>query len=138
MVELIVVLGIASVLLSITFTALNKAANQRSAQSARDAYVWMGRRARAAAIQRGTPVRFTIFGSGRAIVAQANNSRVIDQLDFRKEFGITATLPSDSVAVLYDPRGMADTGTPRTVQFARGATSSKAKVQILGQVEAVQ
>lgn len=138
MVELVVVLGIASVLLSITFGALNKVANQRSAMSARDSYIWMARRARAAAIQRGTPVRLTIFGTGRAIVAQANNSRVLDQILFTKEFGTTVSLATDSVAVLYDPRGIANTGTPKTVQFARGNISARARVQILGQVEAVQ
>ena len=137
MVELVVVLGIATVMLSISFGALNKVAGQRSAQSARDGYIWMARRARAAAIQRGTPVRFTIYGSGRAVVAQANNSRVLDQLYFNKEFGTTVSLGADSVAVLYDPRGLANAGTTRTVQFARGSISATAKVQILGQVEAV-
>lgn len=137
MVELVVVLGIATVLLGITFSSLNTVANQRSSQSARDAYVWMGRRARAAAIQRGTPVRFTIFPTGRAVVSQANNGRVLDQLYFAKEFGITVTLSTDSLAVLYDPRGLANNAAPATVQFSRANKSSSARVQILGQVEAV-
>ncbi len=136
MVELVVVLGIATVLLSITFSALNQVASQRSAQSARDAYVWMARRARAAAIQRGTPVRFTISSVGRATVAVVNSGRILDQIYFKKEFGTTVTLASDSVAVRYDPRGLAKLSTPATVQFSRGSTSAAAKVQLLGQVEA--
>ncbi len=143
LVEAVVVMMIAAVLLSYGFQALSKASADRASTGARDTFVWLGRRARALAVQRGTTVRLSMKPSAsRAKVLMGTT--VVDQVYFQQQFGTNVTLSSgDSLVICYTPRGIAQTTTPCstlsspiTVTFQQGARSASAVVQALGQVEA--
>lgn len=145
-VELLAVLLIAATLMGYGVQALNRAASQRATTSARDTYVWLARRARALAVQRGANVRLTIRpASQRAKLMQG--STLLDQVYFDQQFKTTVSLSSgDSLAVCYTPRGIAVLSTvvgcvgqmanPVTVTFQQGTYSAAAVMQVLGQVEA--
>ncbi len=145
LIEVVVVLMIAAVLLTASFQALTKASADRAATGARDTYVWLARRARAQAVQRGTQVKVSIRGStARARVVMG--STVVDQVYFGQQFGASVTLSSgDSLVICYTPRGVASgvcsypsgsTLPVTTVTFQQGTRSASAVVQALGQVEA--
>ncbi len=143
LIEIVVVLMIAALLLSYGVQALNKASADRAATGARDTFVWLARRARALAVQRGTNVTLTIKpATTRAKVLMAGT--IVDQVYFAQQFGATPTLSTgDSLAICYTPRGIAQTTTPCsdltspvTVTFQQGPRSASAVVQALGQVEA--
>ena len=144
--ELLTVLMIAAVLMTFGAMGLNKAAAQRGAGSARDSYVWLARRGRALAIQRGTNVTVRLRSSTKQAKLMLGTT-LVDQIAFDPQFQASVTLSSgDSVVICYTPRGIVSatcsfpvsgsTMTPMTVTFRRGVVSAVAVVQALGQVEA--
>ncbi len=144
--ELIAVLMIAATLMTFGAQAFNKAAGQRATTSARDTYVWLARRARALAVQRGTNVRLTLLPATQQ-AKLALGSTLLDQVYFNQQFKTTVSLSSgDSLALCYTPRGVAVLGTgtgcvgqlstPVTVTFQQGQISATAVMQVLGQAEA--
>ena len=145
LIELVFVLVIAGVLLGMMFGNFKQAAAQRSATSARDTYIWMTRRARATAIQRGTNVQVRLAPDlARAVVAAGTGTdSIMDVRYFQADFGSATTAPSgDSIMICYNPRGFATpcgpTTLPTTVTFTVQGKSAIATVQALGQVEATQ
>lgn len=139
LIEVVVALSIASVLMSITFTALSKVSTARNASSARDAYVWMSRRARASAIQLGTKVNVVLVpGTATASVVRASNSAVLDGIDIGQEFGVTISGLTSTLTITYDPRGIGSPSATPTITFTQGSSTAQARVQGLGQVEVLQ
>ncbi len=147
LIEMFTAMVLIAVLSSIAFGKFNKSSANRSAVGARDAYVWLGRRARALAIQRGTVVRMTLNPTteqARLWLGQTGVKPVLGSgISFRNDFKVNvATSSGDSIVVCYSPRGFALTGTcttsglPKTATFSRAGQFAVATVQPLGQVEA--
>lgn len=147
MIEMFMVIVLVAVLSAVAFGKYHKGASARAASGARDTFVWLGRRARALAVQKGQIVRLTINPTttrARLWLGQSGTSAVTDgSVTFSKEYNVAVTSnATDSVIVCYSPRGFAlgsgcSTGNlPRTVTFTAGTSSSTATVQALGMVEA--
>ncbi len=144
-VEAIIVMMIAAVLLTYGGMALKRASADRATVGARDSYVWLARRARALAVQRGTNVTVSLKpATSRALVVMGTT--IVDRIYFNQQFGAKVTTSSgDSLVICYTPRGVASgvcsypTGSTlpvTTVTFQQGLRSASAVVQALGQVEA--
>ncbi len=145
-IELVVVLMIAATMLGLGVTSLTRASAERGAISARDTYVWLARRGRTLAVQRGTNVKLSLrVSSQRARLLLGTT--VLDQVYFYDQYAAKPLLSSgnDSLVICYTPRGVASgscsvpsgsTVPVTTVTFARGGRTASALVQALGQVEA--
>ncbi len=145
-IELVVVLMIAATLLGFGVTSLNRASAERGAIGARDTYVWLGRRGRTLAVQRGTNVLLSLKVSTQRAKLLLGPT-VLDQVYFYDQYAAKPTLSSglDSLVICYTPRGVASGGCSipsgstvpiTTVTFTRGGRTASAMVQALGQVEA--
>ncbi len=145
-IELVVVLMIAAVLLSYGLLSLNRASADRGAAGARDTYVWLARRSRALAVQRGTDVKLSLKVSTQRAKLLLGTTTV-DQVYFYDQYAAKPSLSSgnDSLVICYTPRGIASgscsipsgsTVPVTTVTFTRGGRTASAVVQALGQVEA--
>lgn len=144
-VELIfVVLLIAMLTGMVISPALSRAQARLEVQNARDAYIMLAARARAAAMNSGEVVRLEIVpATNHAWVAKASGDtiesiRYADGGDFRVR---VETSSGDTVRVCYTSRGFAmpipgctTNPLPSTITFSRGSYEARAEVRGLGQV----
>jgi hypothetical protein len=117
--------------------------------NARDAFVWMGARAKAMAVERGTSYLLEVNPtterawivlrrtSGAALAADT-----IQKIDFSNEFRATiSTVANTTITVCYNTRAYAwscAAGSPSAntdVTFATGDKTAVARVKVLGQIE---
>lgn len=142
-VELLTVTVFIAILAAISVLGFRRAESNRRVTGARNTFVWMTRRARSQAVQRGTRVDFRLDPSTRqgTITARyAAGDTLLDRVDFGFEF--KATIPSgDSVRICYGPRGFAQSGCGTTsmtnsIRFINGTDTATAEVRPLGQVNA--
>lgn len=144
LIELLIVIVVTGIMISIGSARLTQYLAQQGARNARDEFVYMAARARAAAIERSRVVRLSIDPvTARAFVV-TNRSGAGDTLEIRHydgEFRAEVTTPTGTaVTVCYSPRGYAieacnvgvDQGAE--VNFNRGASNAQAIVRPLGQV----
>lgn len=142
-VELLTVVVFIAILAAISVLGFRRAESNRRATGARNTFVWMARRARSQAVQRGTRVDLDLApGATRGTITAryAAGDTLLDQVDFGFEF--KTTIPqADSVHVCYGTRGFAVSGcgtttATRTVRFINGTDTATAAVGPLGQVNA--
>lgn len=144
--ELMIVMIIAGVIATIAIPRMGSVQARQSAQNARDAFVWMGTRARARAIERGTTQLLKIDpASDRAWIIKRNPTSAADTaqvVDFQGEFDATVSTSTGSVVTIcYNTRGYAwacDAASPTTdviVSFETGRETATARVRPLGQIE---
>ena len=137
---------IAGVIATIAIPRMGNMQASQNAQNARDAFVWMGARARARAIERGTTQLLQIDPStDRAWIVKRNATAAADTaqvVDFQAEFGSdVSTGTGAAITICYNTRGYAwacDAASPTSdewVSFKTGRESARARIRPLGQIE---
>lgn len=137
LIEVVIALLIGSILTSIALTGFGNARGRFAVRGARNSFVSLHARARAAAIEGGTIARLMVFPGGDSAVVVRNGVR-LDGLDFRTEFNVDVQAAS-TVVLCMSPRGYAsDTcnsfTTPVAVRFAFGADTASVQILPLGQL----
>ncbi len=137
LIELLFVIMIGGVLLAITAPQIGRLQARGAAINARDGFIWLASRGRAAAIQEGQVVTVTLDPSARRATARTAAGDTIDRLDFRGDYGASVTTSTGAaVSICYTPRGFADCpASDVDATFRTGADSASLRVRPLGQVE---
>jgi prepilin-type N-terminal cleavage/methylation domain-containing protein len=144
LIELLIVIVVTGIMISIGSARITQYLAQQGARNARDEFVYMAARARAAAIERSQVVRLSIDPVNARAFVVTNRSGAGDTLEIRHydgEFRAEVTTSNGApVTVCYSPRGYAiqtcnvGVGDSARVNFKRGASDSHATVRPLGQV----
>jgi prepilin-type N-terminal cleavage/methylation domain-containing protein len=109
LIELVVVIMIATVILATTVRSFGDVGDRRSVVAAQSAFESLHARARAHAIERGTPVRLNVDGSGDSVWLETDSTQ-LEMVDFKETFGVDLQgYPTDDVTLCMSPRGFADT-----------------------------
>lgn len=143
LIELLVVIVISGILTGIASSGLMWYMADQGARNARDEYVYMAARARAAAVERARVVRLEIDPVTDRAWVVTGRSGAGDTLEVRSFTGEyladVTTAANDTVRICYSPRGYAvspctnvDAETP--MDFTRAGRSHRAVVWPLGQV----
>lgn len=146
LIELIIVLVIGGVLTGVAFSQMGRNAARQEARNARDAFVVLASRARAAAIETGSVVRLEVDlgdGTARVLPGRSGSSDPIERKSFSAEHGVQLTAAGaagSTVIVCYSPRGYAvscenSIDDDVTLTFRRVDHSFDALIRPLGQVE---
>lgn len=146
LIELVIVLVIGGVLTGVAFSQMGRNAARQEARNARDAFVVLASRARAAAIETGSVVRLEVdLGEGSARVLPGRSGEVdpIERKSFSEEHGVQLTAAGTTgatVIVCYSPRGYAvscenSVDDDVTLTFRRVDHTFDALIRPLGQVE---
>ena len=120
--------------------------NDRNAQNARDALVWMANRARARAVERGNVQLFEISPARNAAwIVRRNGTTAADTLQvvrFGTEHKATITTSTaNTITVCFSPRGYAFRCTANSpaanveATLTHAGKSARARIKPLGQVE---
>ncbi len=135
--ELVVVMLIGSILIAVSAPAFGAVQRSRAVGNARDSFVWLAMRARAASIEKGEPVTLTVDPVAGKAVAVSSSGEGIDSLIFTGEIAAgVSTSTGSSVQVCYSPRGYATCPDEAAwVTFRLGSDSARALIQPLGQVD---
>ncbi len=146
LIELLMVMIIGAVLLSMAIPSFTRVSAGQNARNARDAFVWMGSRARSRAIERGQVTLLEIDpASERAWIVRRNTgtplaSDTLEKVDFAAEKTVQVS-GAGKVTVCYNARGYAFScsgDSPNAnvnVTFTHGGKSAIARVKPLGQIE---
>lgn len=106
-IELAVVIIIASVILTTTVRSFGSVGDRRSVRAAQATFESMHSRARAHAIERGTVVELHIDGSGDSVWIQAGTEQ-LEVVNFSDALEVDLRgYPSDDVTLCMSPRGFA-------------------------------
>lgn len=149
-VELAIVLTIASILIGVAVPRITDAFRQREVNGVRDGIVLLAVQARARAMERARTVEFHLdTNAGIAAVIDAGNSGLpavieagdtIDALRFEADVGVTAAATPAHITLCYTPRGFATLpcsttlSGPTEVVFSRGDFEAPVEIWQLGQL----
>jgi prepilin-type N-terminal cleavage/methylation domain-containing protein len=139
--ELVLVLTIAGIMGALVVPAYGDLRDRQHARNARDAFVWLGERARLHAVERGATVVLELDAqAGRAWAVRRGTADTLDVLDFAGS-GVTVTGPDAQVRLCYGPRGYAtacpagSAALPADARFRSPRASSTVRIHPLGQME---
>lgn len=139
LVELAIVLIIASVLIGMAVPRIQSSFHQRDVNGARDGVLLLAARARARAMEQAQTVSFELRADdGYAAVVQAGDT--VEIFRFGEEFGVTADSDVPVLTMCYTPRGYAtqpcstSLAEPVEVQFSRAEATAGLEVWQLGQL----
>lgn len=142
MLEVLVVLMIAGIVLSIAVPQIGSITAQRAVTNARDGFVYLGARARSAALEEGEPVCLEVETTERhAEIRVYSDDSLVERLDFATEYGVDVAASEGDVTVCYSSTGFAlpnytDDTLPDTITFSQGAAAASVVIESLGQVKA--
>ena len=138
LIELAIVLTIASILIGFTLPRIQSAGHQRDVNGARDGVLLLSARARSQAMEQAQTVQFRLrLDAGYAEIVQ--NGTTLERLNFEDELGVEATGDSD-IVMCYTARGFAtepcssNLSSPARVTFSRAGHSAALEVWQLGQL----
>jgi prepilin-type N-terminal cleavage/methylation domain-containing protein len=146
LIELLIVMVIATILMSMAIPQFTRMLTTRNAQNARDDLVWMAVRAKAKAVERGQTYLLEINpNTERAWIVRRNPTTAADTIqtvDFSTEFKATiSTSANTTITVCYSPRGFAfscagaaSPSSDTDVTFTHGDKTATARIRPLGQV----
>ena len=139
LVELLIVVVIASILLGVAFPRVQAAFHQRDVNGARDGVLLLGAQARARAMEQGRTVEFHFDRvAGVAWVEQSGDT--IQALDVGDQFGVDISSSTAHLVMCYTGRGFATEpcSTPLAeeleITFERQGHSAGLEVWQLGQM----
>lgn len=150
LIELAVVLIIAGILASIAVPSFQNMIKDKAAQNARDAFVWMGARAKATAIERGATYMLELDPATerawivlRRTSGAATAADTIQQAYFDDEHNANVSTAANSrITICYNPRAYAwrchltQSPTANTdVTFTAANRTSMAQIRVLGHIE---
>jgi prepilin-type N-terminal cleavage/methylation domain-containing protein len=135
-IEIIIVIVLIGVVAGLAAPRLRTALIRQDVRSARDALVNMHATARASAIQRGRFTALWIVGDTALVVAQhpvtAAFDTVVNPTNLRTRWGVTVT--TNNNWLVFDSRGMSNTGGTTTIVVRRGAFQDNIQINPLGRV----
>lgn len=109
LVEMVVVIMVASVILASTVRSFGDVGDRRAVVAAQATFEGMHARARAQAIEKGTIVELHVDGSEDLVWLQTASEQ-LEILDFNEVYGIDLQgYPTDDVTLCMSPRGFAET-----------------------------
>lgn len=138
LVELIIVLMIASILATLAAPPITSYWNGRQIIQARDAFILTAAGARSSAAERGDLVLMNVYPDSNSVVLTDRNGTVVDVLRLQTD-GTRAQMVGPELSICYLPRGYAHPGCrdgrdlPTSVGFTRGGDTLWAQIT-LGQV----
>ena len=139
LVELAVVLTIASILIGVAAPRIQATFHQRDVNGVRDGVILLGAQARARAMEQAQTVEFRLFlDDGYAEMVQ--DGQTLETLNFEDELGIEATGALDRIVMCYTARGFAtepcstNLSSPARVTFSRRGHTAELEVWQLGQL----
>lgn len=143
LVELVMVIVIGAILVGVVVNGASGYVSRKRVSNARDAFVYLAMRARAAAIERGRNVSLHLsVTQGRITVNEGCSAGglELERLHLEDEFHAKVEAATDPIAVCYSPRGFAiaahtTISAPTIVSFVIGKDAARARVAPLGQVE---
>jgi len=145
-IELIMVMVIGAILLGMVVSGASGYVSRKRVSNARDAFVYLAMRARAAAIERGRNVSVHLSASQGLVMVNEGCSpsgAELERLALADEFFAKVEVSPDPLRVCYSPRGFAieshtNISAPTTVSFVIGKDTARAIVAPLGQVGGVR
>lgn len=109
LVELAVVILIASIVLTTTVRSFGDVGDRRAVVAAQATFEGMHARARAHAIEKGTIVELRVDGSADVVYLETESEQ-LEMVDFNEAYGVDLQgYPTDEVTLCMSPRGFADT-----------------------------
>ncbi len=138
-VELAIVLTIASILIGFAMPRLRDAFQQREVTGVRDGVILMAAQARARAMEQAETIEFRL-DTGDSVALIIDSGDTIDILRFGAEVGVAASADSTVIRLCYTPRGFATTpcsttlGGTMDVMFARAGFEAPIEIWQLGQL----
>lgn len=139
LVELAIVLTIASILIGFALPRIQSTFHQRDVNGTRDGIILLAARARARAMEQAQTVEFRLFANdGYAAVVQSGET--VEVLRFEDELGIEAVSEVGDIVMCYTARGFAtepcstNLTSPAEVTFSRSGFNAGLEVWQLGQV----
>lgn len=145
-IELVMVMVIGAILLSMVVTGLSGYISRKRVSNARDAFVYLAMRARAAAIERGRNVSVHLSASEGLVMVHEGCSpggAELERLALADEFFAIVHASPNPLKVCYSPRGFAidshtNISAPTIISFVIGKDTARAMVAPLGQVGGVR
>lgn len=138
MIEMLFVLIIGAILIAIVAPAFGRMQSRRSAENARDAFVWFANRARSESVNRGQEVTLRVSPTDSSATMTTAAGDTIDRLRFIGDIDANVkTSTGSAVNICYLPRGYARDDCPsnaRTVDFYIGQDTFTVEIRVLGQV----
>lgn len=139
LVELAIVLTIASILIGVMIPQIQDTFHQREVNGVRDGVILLAAQARARAMEQARTVEFHLdVDNGTASVVDSGET--IDELRFRDENGVSASASPSSITLCYTSRGFATqpcstaiSGTTDVV-FSRAGHEAELEIWQLGQL----
>lgn len=138
-VELAIVLIIASILLGLAVPRIQATFHQRDVDSARDGVILMAARARSRAMEDAQVVQLRLRpDAGVAEIVQGGGT--IETFPFGEDLGVEAVSEIGDIVMCYTGRGFAvepcstHLSTPATVEFSRDGHTATLEVWQLGQL----
>ena len=139
LVELAVVVTIASLLIGVAIPRITDAMHQRDAMGARDAVMLIASRARARAMERAETVQFTLDVSN-GVAAIVDSGDTVEVVRYERDRGVESTASVTSIVMCFTGRGFATQpcsttlGGPTQVTFSRMGQEARLEIWQLGQV----
>jgi prepilin-type N-terminal cleavage/methylation domain-containing protein len=141
LVEMMIVVVIASLLVLVGLPRLRQALAQSNVRGARTTVVNMLARARAGATQSGRQTWLKFSGNTAIVLARPRRNAGAGDADtlgaiqnLSTQYGVTLTTNTDSIQ--FDPRGLSSgfVATGATITVAKGSHSNQIKVDGLGRI----
>jgi prepilin-type N-terminal cleavage/methylation domain-containing protein len=137
LIEVVIALLIGSILTSIALSGYGNARGRFAVRGARNTFVSLVARARAAAIEGGTTAQLIVYPGGDS-VAVVRDGVTLESIHFQNEFKVDVQAASD-ITLCMSSRGYAADAcnsftTPVTVTFQANADTASVRILPLGQV----
>ena len=134
-IELVIALLVGSILTSIALSSFGNSTARFSVRGARNSFISLHARTRAAAIERGTTATLVIDLAADT-VAIVRSDTVIASVNFMSQFDVTLTNSNTLLTLCMGPRGYADEGctsftTSQTLGFVFTNGSDTVNLDIL-------
>lgn len=139
LVELAVVVTIASILIGVALPRIQGAFQQREVTGVRDNVILLAAQARARAMEQARVSEFHLdVSTGIAAVIEAGDT--VDAIRFTADRGVAAQGSPAAITMCYTPRGFAtqpcstSLGGPTEIRFSRSGYDATLEIWQLGQV----
>lgn len=137
LIEVVIAVLIGSILTSIALTGYGSAKSRYAVRGARNSFVSIHARARAAAIEGGTTARLHVFPGGDSVTV-VRGGVTLESVNFQDVFGVDIQA-SGNLTLCMSSRGFADTAcnsfsSAETLTFRAGPDGSGLEILPLGQL----
>jgi prepilin-type N-terminal cleavage/methylation domain-containing protein len=137
LIEVVIAVLVGSILTGIALTGYGNAKSRFAVRGARNTFVAVHARARAAAIEGGTTARLHVFPGGDSVTV-VRGGVTLESINFRDVFGVDVQA-SGNLRLCMSPRGFADTAcnsfsSAEALGFRAGPDEAGVQILPLGQL----